>query len=165
MGGSGHTTAPCNSERATVGVERATGLYVLQVTGGHTRVSRNMCVCVCVCVCVLFHVCVYMVALSPMPFACVCAACSGRTIFYAGYIRPGVRPGSARAGEVCEAATKSQQGNYLANLVLYPGERHTCPIPLLCTGSVYGFCTCMAPGTANAGSEQSHESRTHPPTR
>lgn len=50
MGGSGHTSAPFNSQRATVGVERTTDLYVLQVTGGHIRVSRYMCVCVCSCV-------------------------------------------------------------------------------------------------------------------
>ena len=45
----------------------------------------------------------------------------GRNIFHAGYIAAGRRPGSATAGELCSAAMQSGTGNYLANLVLYPG--------------------------------------------
>ncbi|KAJ9527668.1 hypothetical protein QJQ45_025944 [Haematococcus lacustris] len=47
---------------------------------------------------------------------------SGRTIFCAGLLKPGVRPGSAQAGDICTACMKTGQGNYLANLVLYPGR-------------------------------------------
>ncbi|KAJ9526942.1 hypothetical protein QJQ45_025343 [Haematococcus lacustris] len=46
----------------------------------------------------------------------------GRTIFCAGLLKPGVRPGSAQAGDICSACMKTGQGNYLANLVLYPGR-------------------------------------------
>ncbi|KAL6756237.1 hypothetical protein V8C86DRAFT_2651327 [Haematococcus lacustris] len=46
----------------------------------------------------------------------------GRTIFCAGLLKPGVRPGSAQAGDICTACMKTGQGNYLANLVLYPGR-------------------------------------------
>ena len=45
----------------------------------------------------------------------------GRNVFHAGFIAEGRRPGGAKPGELCEAAMESGTGNYLANLVLYPG--------------------------------------------
>ncbi len=47
----------------------------------------------------------------------------GTNIFHAGYIAAGRRPGGAKAGELCEAAMQSGQGNYLAKLILYPGNQ------------------------------------------
>ena len=46
----------------------------------------------------------------------------GRNLFHAGVIAAGQRPGRARAGELCTGAMQSGTGNYLANLILYPGE-------------------------------------------
>lgn len=43
-------------------------------------------------------------------------------IFHAGFIRKGKKPGGARMGDLCSAAITSGQGNYLANLELYPGR-------------------------------------------
>lgn len=46
----------------------------------------------------------------------------GKNIFHAGFIGEGQRPGNAKPGEVCKQAMSSGQGNYLANLLLYPGR-------------------------------------------
>ncbi len=45
----------------------------------------------------------------------------GRNIFHAGAIKGGVKAGKAVAGDVCKACMSSGKGNYLANLILYPG--------------------------------------------
>lgn len=45
----------------------------------------------------------------------------GRNIAHFGLARPGTPPGGARAGGVASEAMRSGKGNYLANLVLYPG--------------------------------------------
>ena len=45
----------------------------------------------------------------------------GRNLFHAGVIAAGRRPGGAKPGELCEEAMSSGTGNYLANLILYPG--------------------------------------------
>uniref|UniRef100_A0A7R9VDZ5 Cofactor assembly of complex C subunit B n=1 Tax=Chlamydomonas euryale TaxID=1486919 RepID=A0A7R9VDZ5_9CHLO len=47
----------------------------------------------------------------------------GRNIFHAGVIAPGVRPGGAAGGQICSDAIATGRGNYLANLVLYPGRK------------------------------------------
>ncbi len=49
------------------------------------------------------------------------AARRGRTLLHAGFVRAGGAPGNAKAGDICESVVRTQQGNYLANLVLYPG--------------------------------------------
>ncbi|KAG2501771.1 hypothetical protein HYH03_000271 [Edaphochlamys debaryana] len=50
----------------------------------------------------------------------------GRNLFHYGAIRKGLKPGEAGPGEICTQARKGAmrdgQGNYLANLVLYPGR-------------------------------------------
>ena len=43
-------------------------------------------------------------------------------LFHAGFIAKGKRPGGAKMGDLCAAAMSSGQGNYLANLALYPGR-------------------------------------------
>jgi hypothetical protein len=45
----------------------------------------------------------------------------GANIAHFGLSRPGHRPGSAKAGGVAQKAMESEKGNYLANLILYPG--------------------------------------------
>jgi hypothetical protein len=50
----------------------------------------------------------------------------GRAVLHAGAIKAGVKPSSAVAGEVCKAAMSSGRGNYLANLILYPGACGWC---------------------------------------
>lgn len=44
-------------------------------------------------------------------------------MFHYGLARPGHAPGTAKAGEVATKAMAEAKGNYLANLILYPGER------------------------------------------
>lgn len=46
----------------------------------------------------------------------------GRNLFHYGYILRGRRPGTAAPGDICRQAMANGQGNYLANLVLYPGR-------------------------------------------
>eukprot|EP00775_Hariotina_reticulata_P011129 gene11129-11283_t len=46
----------------------------------------------------------------------------GRNLFHAGMARSGCQLGTASAGEVAQQAMQSGKGNYLANLVLYPGR-------------------------------------------
>lgn len=48
--------------------------------------------------------------------------CRGRNVYHAGMARAGYQLGTAAAGEVANTAMESAKGNYLANLVLYPGE-------------------------------------------
>ena len=43
-------------------------------------------------------------------------------LFHAGFIKKGKRAGGAKMGDLCFAAVSSGQGNYLANLALYPGR-------------------------------------------
>jgi len=43
-------------------------------------------------------------------------------VYHAGMARAGYQLGTAAAGEVANTAMESAKGNYLANLVLYPGE-------------------------------------------
>jgi len=47
---------------------------------------------------------------------------AGRNVYHRGAAAADARPGAARAGETCAAAMRSGTGNYLANLVLYPGR-------------------------------------------
>ncbi|KAG2452451.1 hypothetical protein HYH02_002693 [Chlamydomonas schloesseri] len=46
----------------------------------------------------------------------------GRTLFHYGFITKGLKPGNVVPGEICTQAMRDSQGNYLANLVLYPGR-------------------------------------------
>lgn len=46
----------------------------------------------------------------------------GRNLAHFGYILKGKKPGEAVPGEICTNAMRDGQGNYLANLVLYPGR-------------------------------------------
>ncbi|KAG2424358.1 hypothetical protein HXX76_014567 [Chlamydomonas incerta] len=46
----------------------------------------------------------------------------GRTLFHHGFIAKGLKPGNVVPGEICTQAMRDGQGNYLANLVLYPGR-------------------------------------------
>eukprot|EP00878_Enallax_costatus_P009874 GHUV01010311.1.p1 GENE.GHUV01010311.1~~GHUV01010311.1.p1 ORF type:complete len:311 (+),score=99.09 GHUV01010311.1:286-1218(+) len=46
----------------------------------------------------------------------------GRSLFHAGMARAGYQLGTATAGEVAQKAMETGKGNYLANLVLYPGR-------------------------------------------
>jgi hypothetical protein len=46
---------------------------------------------------------------------------SGRNIAHFGLARPGHALGTAKAGDVAAKAMASEKGNYLANLILYPG--------------------------------------------
>eukprot|EP00878_Enallax_costatus_P017220 GHUV01018080.1.p1 GENE.GHUV01018080.1~~GHUV01018080.1.p1 ORF type:complete len:169 (+),score=51.31 GHUV01018080.1:880-1386(+) len=48
--------------------------------------------------------------------------CRGRSLFHAGMARAGYQLGTATAGEVAQKAMETGKGNYLANLVLYPGR-------------------------------------------
>ena len=48
----------------------------------------------------------------------------GRCVMHAGAAAAGMLPGSAAPGPICERALETGNGNYLANLVLYPGA-HT----------------------------------------
>lgn len=58
----------------------------------------------------------------------------GRHLFHAGSVRPGIKLGAAQTGETCSTCMRTGQGNYLANLTLYPGA----PLgPKAC-------CTCHA---------------------
>jgi hypothetical protein len=50
--------------------------------------------------------------------------CRGRNVFHAGMARGGYTLGTAAAGEVANKAMETAKGNYLANLVLYPGGQH-----------------------------------------
>lgn len=45
----------------------------------------------------------------------------GRCIMHCGMIRRGEQPGQATLGPICRAAMQSGRGNYLANLILFPG--------------------------------------------
>jgi hypothetical protein len=49
-------------------------------------------------------------------------SCRGRNLFHAGMSRTGHVLGTAAAGDVASKAMESGKGNYLANLVLYPGK-------------------------------------------
>lgn len=53
---------------------------------------------------------------------CRAVLCRGRNLFHAGMARGGYNLGTAAAGDVANKAMESGKGNYLANLVLYPGE-------------------------------------------
>ncbi|BDA41806.1 Protein COFACTOR ASSEMBLY OF COMPLEX C SUBUNIT B CCB4, chloplastic [Coccomyxa sp. Obi] len=46
----------------------------------------------------------------------------GRCIMHCGMAAPGTVPGSATVGPIGAAAMKSGSGNYLANLILFPGR-------------------------------------------
>mmetsp|Transcript_11404 Transcript_11404/g.20053 ORF Transcript_11404/g.20053 Transcript_11404/m.20053 type:complete len:305 (+) Transcript_11404:69-983(+) len=46
----------------------------------------------------------------------------GRCLLYAGMTKTGQRPAAAKGGDICNSAMQSGQGNYLANLMLYPGR-------------------------------------------
>ncbi len=46
----------------------------------------------------------------------------GRNLFHYGAILRGCKPGTAAPGEICKQAMENGQGNYLANLILYPGR-------------------------------------------
>ncbi|KIY99022.1 hypothetical protein MNEG_8940 [Monoraphidium neglectum] len=46
----------------------------------------------------------------------------GRNVAHLGLARPGHAAGAAKAGEVAAKAMASGKGNYLANLILYPGR-------------------------------------------
>ncbi|GLI68176.1 hypothetical protein VaNZ11_012516 [Volvox africanus] len=46
----------------------------------------------------------------------------GQALFHYGYILRGHKPGEALPGDICSQAMKDGRGNYLANLVLYPGR-------------------------------------------
>ncbi|MEW5301669.1 MAG: hypothetical protein WDW36_004514 [Sanguina aurantia] len=46
-----------------------------------------------------------------------------QVVLFKGVIQPGVKPPSALPGDICKKAMSSGQGNYLANLVLYPGRK------------------------------------------
>ncbi len=48
----------------------------------------------------------------------------GRCIMHCGMAAPGTVPGSASAGPIGAVAMKSGSGNYLANLILFPGTLH-----------------------------------------
>jgi hypothetical protein len=52
----------------------------------------------------------------------LCDGCRGKNLFHAGMAREGYPLGTAVAGDVATKAMESGKGNYLANLVLYPGE-------------------------------------------
>lgn len=59
----------------------------------------------------------------PCGLCCVLLQTRGRNLFHAGMARGGGYVlGSAAAGDVAAKAMESGKGNYLANLVLYPGE-------------------------------------------
>lgn len=45
----------------------------------------------------------------------------GRCVMHCGMIRPGEQAGQATLGPICRAAMQSGRGNYLANLILFPG--------------------------------------------
>lgn len=49
----------------------------------------------------------------------------GRCIMHCGMAAPGTVPGSAAVGPIGAAAMKSGTGNYLANLILFPGKPRT----------------------------------------
>lgn len=51
----------------------------------------------------------------------------GRCVMHAGAAARGVPPRSAAPGPICARALETGNGNYLANLVLYPGA-HTPPL-------------------------------------
>lgn len=51
-------------------------------------------------------------------------SCRGRNVFHTGMARAGHRLGTATAGEVAQKAMKTGKGNYLANLILYPGMNY-----------------------------------------
>jgi hypothetical protein len=46
----------------------------------------------------------------------------GRCLMHVGYAASGPPVGGAAPGPICQQAMKSGTGNYLANLVLFPGE-------------------------------------------
>lgn len=46
----------------------------------------------------------------------------GRTLFHAGMAREGHVLGTATIGDVAQTAMDTGKGNYLANLLLYPGN-------------------------------------------
>lgn len=48
----------------------------------------------------------------------------GRCVMHYGMAAPGTVPGRATVGPIGAAAMKSGSGNYLANLILFPGMPH-----------------------------------------
>ncbi|GLC40788.1 hypothetical protein PLESTB_000022600 [Pleodorina starrii] len=46
----------------------------------------------------------------------------GRNLFHYGYILRGRKPGEAAPGDICNDVMRNGRGNYLANLLLYPGR-------------------------------------------
>ena len=57
----------------------------------------------------------------------------GRCIMHCGMAAPGNVPGSATVGPIGTAAMKSGSGNYLANLILFPGITHAQHLPKTCS--------------------------------
>ena len=77
----------------------------------------------------------------------------GRCVMHAGAAAAGVPPGSAAPGPICERALETGTGNYLANLVLYPGARTPLPPGLIAEqpgGSAVGP-SCSTPKTQHPG--------------
>jgi hypothetical protein len=62
----------------------------------------------------------------------------GRNVAHFGLARKGHAPGAAAAGDVVRACVSEGRGNYLANLVLYPGARAfvVCSVWFLVVGCV-----------------------------
>ena len=59
-----------------------------------------------------------------------CSTCQAVVVLYdssclmhMGAARAGHKPGDTLLGPICRRAMSSEQGNYLANLALYPGRR------------------------------------------
>ena len=48
--------------------------------------------------------------------------CRGKNIYHAGMAAAGIQLGRAVPGDVCNKAMEAGKGNYLANLILYPGK-------------------------------------------
>lgn len=47
----------------------------------------------------------------------------GKCIMHAGFMGRGTVAGAGKPGAICKAVQSSGKSNYLANLVLFPGER------------------------------------------
>lgn len=47
--------------------------------------------------------------------------CGGKCVAFLGYAAPGQALAAAKAGPICQKAMQSGTGNYLANLILFPG--------------------------------------------
>lgn len=60
----------------------------------------------------------------------------GKCIIQLGFAAESTQPGAATPGPICQQAIDSGRGNYLANLVLFPGAVHGARLTF-CVGSVY----------------------------